>query len=114
MRPKTSDSSLILPVIESTNLPQVEPHSSIPRCARRPPPPPSQTLPDVRFRPDRPRQPELLRQLNDRQKQPSSQEMDIFEQQEISKSRPLVKEELKGWYDWLVSHIPKPIKEKAS
>ena len=40
--------------------------------------------------------------------------MDIFEQQEMSKSRPRVKEELKGWYDWLVSHVPEPIKEKAS
>ena len=40
--------------------------------------------------------------------------MDIFEQQEMSKSRPQVKEELKGWYNWLVSHVPKPIKEKAS
>ena len=32
MRPKTSDSLLILPGIESTNLPQVESHSSISRC----------------------------------------------------------------------------------
>ena len=30
---KTSDSSLILPGIESTNLSQVESHSSISRCA---------------------------------------------------------------------------------
>ena len=48
----------------------------------RPPPPPlSQASPSVRFRPDRSRQPELLRQLNERQRQrqPSLQEMDIFE-----------------------------------
>ena len=32
MGPKTSDSSLILPGIESTNLPQVESNSSISRC----------------------------------------------------------------------------------
>ena len=38
-------------------------------------PPPS---PSVRFRPDRPRQPQLLRQLEGRPRQPSSQEMDIF------------------------------------
>ena len=40
--------------------------------------------------------------------------MGILEQQEMSKSRSRVKEELKGWYDWLVNHVPKPIKEKAS
>ena len=33
MGPKTSGSSLILPRIESTNLPQVESHLSISRCA---------------------------------------------------------------------------------
>ena len=33
MGPKPSNSSLILPGIESTNLPQVESHSSISRCA---------------------------------------------------------------------------------
>ena len=56
----------------------------------------------------------MLRQLKERQRQPSSQEMDIFEQQEMSKSRPQVKEEHKGWYDWLVNHIAEPIKETAS
>ena len=44
----------------------------------------------VRFRPDRPRQPRQL----------SPQEMDIFEQQEMSKSRPQVKSKLNDWYDW--------------
>ena len=39
--------------------------------------------------------------------------MDIFERQEMSKSRPQVKKELKSWYDWLVNHIPEPIKGKA-
>ena len=71
-------------------------------------------LSEVRFRPDRPRQPELLRQLDERQRKSTAQEMDIFEQLEMSKSRPQVEEELKGWYDWLVNHAPKPIKEKAS
>ena len=33
MGPKTSNSLLILPGIESTNLPQVESHSSTSRCA---------------------------------------------------------------------------------
>ena len=80
-----------------------------PRPTRSPPPPPL-----VRFRPDRLRQPELLRQLNERQRQPSSQEIDIFEQQEISKSRPQVGDKIKEWYGWLVNHVPEPIKEKAS
>ena len=42
-----------------------------PRPTRPPPPPPS-----VRFRPDRPRQPELLRQLNERSRQPELQPPD--------------------------------------
>ena len=40
--------------------------------------------------------------------------MDIFEQQEISKSRPQVKTKLNKWYDWLINHVPKPIKDGAS
>ena len=44
----------------------------------------------------------------------SPQEMDIFEQQEISKSRPEVKTKLNKWYDWLINHVPKPIKDGAS
>ena len=44
----------------------------------------------------------------------SPQEMDIFEQQEISKSRPQVKSKLNKWYDWLINHVPKPIKDGAS
>ena len=40
--------------------------------------------------------------------------MDIFEQQEISKSRPQVKIKLNKWYDWLINHVPKPIKDGAS
>ena len=40
--------------------------------------------------------------------------MDIFEQQEMSKSRPQVKSKLSEWYDWLINHVPKPIKDGAS
>ena len=40
--------------------------------------------------------------------------MDMFEQQEISKSRPQVKTKLHKWYDWLINHVPKPIKNGAS
>ena len=51
---------------------------------------------------------------NRRLRKPSLQEMDIFEQQEISKSRPQVKTKLNKWYDWLINHVPKPIKDGAS
>ena len=40
--------------------------------------------------------------------------MDIFEQQEMSKSRPQVKRKLNKWYDWLINHVPKPIRDGAS
>ena len=40
--------------------------------------------------------------------------MDIFEQQEMSKSQPQVKGKLNKWYDWLINHVPKPIKDGAS
>ena len=49
-----------------------------------------------------------------RPRKPSPQEMDIFEQQEMSKSRPQVKIKLNKWYDWLMNHVPKPIKDGAS
>ena len=45
---------------------------------------------------------------------PSLQEMDQFEQEETKKSRSLVKNKLNEWYDWLVDHIPKPIKNTAN
>ena len=64
-----------------------------------PPPPPTQTWEPIDDR---------------RPKKPSPQEMDIFEQQEISKSRPQVKTKLNKWYDWLINHVPKPIKDGAS
>ena len=46
-------------------------------------------------------------------RKPSSQEMDIFEEQEMSESRPQVKTKLNKWYDWLINHVPKP-KDGAS
>ena len=42
---------------------------------------------------------------------PSPQEMDEFEKEEMTKSRPVVKNE---WYDLLVDHVPKPIKNTVS
>ena len=70
-----------------------------PRTRPSPPPPPTQT-----WEPTDDRRP----------RKPSPQEMDIFEQQEISKSRPQVKTKLNKWYDWLINHVPKPIKDGAS
>ena len=32
----------------------------------------------------------------------------------MSKSRPQVKSKLDKWYDWLINHVPKPIKDGAS
>ena len=55
----------------------------------------------------RPRQPP-------RTARPTQQEMDIFEQWEMSKSRPQVKNKLNKWYDWLINHVPKPTKDGAS
>ena len=49
-----------------------------------------------------------------RPRKPSPQEMDIFEQQEMSKSRPQVKSKLNKWYDWSINYVPKPIKGGAS
>ena len=49
-----------------------------------------------------------------RPRKPSPQEMDIFERQEMSKSRPQVKGKLNKWYDWLINHVPKPFKDGAS
>ena len=64
-----------------------------------PPPPPTQTWEPIDDR---------------RPRKPSSQEMDIFEQHEMSKSRPQVKGKLNKWYDWLINHVPKPIKDGGS
>ena len=64
-----------------------------------PPPPPTQTWKPIYGR---------------RPRKPTQQEMDIFEQQEMSKSRPQVKSKLNRWYDWLINHVPKPIKDGAS
>ena len=40
--------------------------------------------------------------------------MDIFEQQEMRKNIPQVTSKLNDWNDWLVNHVPKTIKDKAS
>ena len=47
-------------------------------------------------------------------KQPSPQEMDIFEQREMSKSRPQVMSKLYKRYNWLINHVLKHVKDGAS
>ena len=79
------------------NNPPPAPRTRPPRPTR--PPPPTQTWEPIDDR---------------RPRRPSPQEMDIFEQQEISKSRPQIKTKLNKWYDWLINHVPKPIKDGAS
>ena len=82
------------------NNPPPAPRTRPPRPTRPPPPlPPTQTWEPID---------------NRRPRKPSPQEMEIFEQQEISKSRPQVKTKLNKWYDWLINHVPKPIKDGAS
>ena len=61
-----------------------DPRVPTPHTRPPPPPPPTQTWESVDDR---------------RQRKPSPQEMDIFEQQEMSKSRPQVKTKLNKWYD---------------
>ena len=80
------------------------------------PPPAPQTRPPMPTRPPPPPPPTQTWEPTDyrRSRKPSPQEMDIFEQQEMSKSQPQVKGKLNKWYDWLISHVPKPIKDGAS
>ena len=75
------------------------PRAPTPLTRPPPPPPPTQTWEPIDDR---------------RPRKPSPQEMDIFEQQEMSKSRPQVKGKLNKWYEWLINHVPKPIKDGAS
>ena len=82
-------------------------------------PPPGQSrasaAPTPHTRPPPPLQMSTWEPIDDRRpRKPSPQEMDIFEQREISKSRPQVNTKLNKWYDWLINHVPKPIKDGAS
>ena len=88
----------LLPLLQ--NNPPPAPRTRPPRPARPPPPPPpTQTWEPIDDR---------------RPRKPSPQEMDIFEQQEMSKSQPQVKGKLNKWYNWLINHVPKLIKDGAS
>ena len=82
------------------NNPPPAPRTRPPRPTRPPPPPPpTQTWEPIDDR---------------RPRKPSPQEMDTFGQQEMSKSRPQVKGKLNKWYNWLINHVSKPIKDSAS
>ena len=90
-----------------------------------PPPPAPRTIPP---RPTRPPPPvsrmspsgasprgATWEPIDDRRpRKPTQQEMDIFKQQEMSKSRPQVKSKLNKWYNWLINHVLKTIKDGAS
>ena len=54
-----------------------------------------------------------LKPINPVEIVPSTQDMDLFEQQEMANSRPQVKNKLNEWKDWLVNHVPKTIKAKV-
>ena len=91
----------LLALLQSNPPPGQSRASAAPTPRTRPPPPPPPTR--------------TWEPIDDRRpRKPSPQEMDIFEQQEISKSRPQVKTKLNKWYDWLINHVPKPIKDGAS
>ena len=91
----------LVALLQNNSSPGQSRASAAPTPRTRPPPspPPTQTWEPIDDR---------------RPRKPTQQEMDIFEQQEMSKSRPLVKSKLNKWYDWLINHVPKPIKDGAS
>ena len=90
--------------------PRTRPPSPAPIPRIRPPPPAPQMSPSETS----PRG-STWEPIDDRRpRKPTQQEMEIFERQEMSKSRPQVKNKLNKWYDWLINHVPKPIKHGAS
>ena len=45
---------------------------------------------------------------------PHPQEMDKLKEQEMPKNRPVVKNKLNEWYDWLVDYVSKPPKRAGN
>ena len=88
----------LVALLQNNGTPE-DPRAPTPHTRPPPPPPPTQTWEPIDDR---------------RPMKPSLQGMDIFEQQEMSKCRPQVKGKLDKWYDWLINHVPKPIKDGAS
>ena len=91
------------------NSPPPAPRTRPPRPTRPPTPPP-------RMSPSgEPPRGAIWEPIDDRRPRAhTQQEMDIFERQEMSKSRPQVKGKLNKWYDWLINHVLKPIKDGGS
>ena len=58
-----------------------------------------------------PRRPRQRRSLGRAAIVPKPEEMDLFELQEMGKTRSVVKSKLKNFYDWLVDYVSKSIKE---
>ena len=88
----------LVALLQNNGTPE-DPKATTPSTRPPPQPPPTQTWEPIDDR---------------RPRKPSPQEMDMFEQQEMSKCRPQVKTKLNKWYDWLINHVPKPIKDGAS
>ena len=83
--------------------------SAAPTLHTRPPPPPQMSSSGALPRGA------TWEPIDDRRpRKPSPQEMDMCEQLEMTKSRPQVKNKLNKWHDWLINHVPKPIKDGAS
>ena len=92
------------------NSPPPAPRTRPPRPTRPPPTPPLRMSPS-----GEPPRGATSEPIDDRRSRAhTQQEMDIFERQEMSKSRPQVKGKLNKWYNWLMNHVPKPIKDGAS
>ena len=43
----------------------------------------------------------------------SAQDMDVFEKQEMAKNRKVVTSKINKFYNWLISFVPEPIKDKS-
>ena len=45
---------------------------------------------------------------------PRPDQMDVFEQQEMARTRSAVKSKLNKWYDWIVDYVPESVKKPVS
>ena len=61
-----------------------------------------------------PRRPGQKRSLGRAAIVPKPEEIDLFEQQEMTRTRSVVKSKLSEWYDWLAGHVPESIKKPVS
>ena len=61
-----------------------------------------------------PRRPGQKRSLGRAVILPRPDQMDVFEQQEMARTRSAVKSKLNEWYDWLVDYVPESIRKPVS